>query len=62
MQRVGRVDLALIAVSAAYLTRATVEQAMEHVRTYRPDVYMPAHHDAPVTTTSGARPSRCSRR
>ncbi len=26
---------------------ATVEQALEHVRTYKPDVYMPAHHDAP---------------
>jgi hypothetical protein len=25
----------------------TAEQAIEHMRTYRPDVYMPAHHDAP---------------
>jgi L-ascorbate metabolism protein UlaG (beta-lactamase superfamily) len=47
MQRAGRVDLALIAVSAAYLNSATVEQALEHVRAYKPDVYMPAHHDAP---------------
>jgi hypothetical protein len=22
-------------------------QAIEHMRTYKPDVYMPAHHDAP---------------
>jgi L-ascorbate metabolism protein UlaG (beta-lactamase superfamily) len=46
MERVGRVDLGLIAVSAAYLHTATVTQALEHVRTYKPDVYMPAHHDA----------------
>jgi hypothetical protein len=36
----------LLAVSAAYLNSATVAQALEHVRTYKPDVYMPAHHDA----------------
>ena len=47
MERIGRVDLGLIAVSAAYLNSATVMQALEHVRVYKPDVYMPAHHDAP---------------
>src|SRR5262249_20820275 len=47
MARVGRVDVGLIAVSAAYLNTVTVAQALEHVRTYKPDVYMPAHHDAP---------------
>jgi L-ascorbate metabolism protein UlaG (beta-lactamase superfamily) len=47
MQRAGRVDLGLIAVAASYLNTLTVEQALEHVRLYRPDVYMPAHHDAP---------------
>jgi L-ascorbate metabolism protein UlaG (beta-lactamase superfamily) len=47
MQRVGRVDLALVAVAASYLNTLTAEQAIEHMRTYRPDVYMPAHHDAP---------------
>jgi L-ascorbate metabolism protein UlaG (beta-lactamase superfamily) len=47
MERIGRVDLGLIAVSAAYLNSATVAQALEHVRVYKPDVYMPAHHDAP---------------
>ena len=46
MERVGRVDVGLIAVSAAYLNSATVAQAREHVRTYKPDVYIPAHHDA----------------
>jgi L-ascorbate metabolism protein UlaG (beta-lactamase superfamily) len=45
MERVGRVDLALVAVSAAYLNGLTSEQALEHMRTYRPDVYIPAHHD-----------------
>ena len=47
MERVGRVDLALVAVAASYLNTLTVEQALEHMRTYKPDVYMPAHHDAP---------------
>ena len=47
MARVGRVDLALVAVAASYLNTLTVEQALEHMRLYRPDVYMPAHHDAP---------------
>jgi L-ascorbate metabolism protein UlaG (beta-lactamase superfamily) len=47
MERVGRVDLALVAVAASYLPSLTAEQAIEHIRTYRPDVYMPAHHDAP---------------
>jgi hypothetical protein len=49
MARVGRVDLALVAVAASYLNTLTVEQALEHVNTYKPDVYMPAHHDAPYT-------------
>ena len=47
MARVGRVDLALVAVSAAYLNTLTVQRALEHMRAYRPDVYMPAHHDGP---------------
>jgi L-ascorbate metabolism protein UlaG (beta-lactamase superfamily) len=47
MERIGRVDLALVAVAASYLPSLTATQAIEHVRTYRPDVYMPAHHDAP---------------
>jgi hypothetical protein len=47
MERIGRVDLALIAVAASYLNTLTVEQAIEHIRAYKPEVYMPAHHDAP---------------
>lgn len=47
MARAGRVDLALVAVSAAFLQPLTIQQALEHVRTYQPDVYMPAHHDGP---------------
>jgi L-ascorbate metabolism protein UlaG (beta-lactamase superfamily) len=46
MERVGRVDVALVAVSASFLNTLTVEQALEHMRTYKPDVYIPAHHDA----------------
>jgi L-ascorbate metabolism protein UlaG (beta-lactamase superfamily) len=46
MERVGRIDLAFVAVAASYLNTLTAEQAIEHMRTYRPDVYMPAHHDA----------------
>jgi L-ascorbate metabolism protein UlaG (beta-lactamase superfamily) len=48
MQRLPGVDLALVAVSADYLNPLTEEQALEHMRLYKPDVYMPAHHDAPV--------------
>ena len=46
MERVGRVDVALVAVAASFLNTLTVQQALEHMRTYRPDVYIPAHHDA----------------
>ncbi len=47
MARVGRVDLGLIAVSAAFLNTLTVQRSLEQMRTYRPDVFMPAHHDGP---------------
>jgi L-ascorbate metabolism protein UlaG (beta-lactamase superfamily) len=50
MARVGRVDLALVAVSGDYLNPLMVKLALEHMRTYKPDVIMPAHHDAPVTS------------
>jgi L-ascorbate metabolism protein UlaG (beta-lactamase superfamily) len=46
MARVGRVDLAVIAFRAAYLPSLTAPQALEYMRTYKPDVMMPAHHDA----------------
>lgn len=44
--RGGKVDLGLIAVSSAYLNDLTIAQALEHLKAYRPSVYMPGHHDA----------------
>jgi L-ascorbate metabolism protein UlaG (beta-lactamase superfamily) len=49
MQRVGGVDLALVAVSADFLPSLTAAQALEHMQLYKPDVYMPAHHDAALS-------------
>ncbi|MGZ5853239.1 MAG: MBL fold metallo-hydrolase [Xanthobacteraceae bacterium] len=46
MKDIGGVDLALVAVSADFLNPLTAQQALEHVRLYKPDVMMPAHHDA----------------
>lgn len=46
MQRIGKVDLAIVAIAADYLNTLTVAQALEHMRTYNPDFYIPAHHDA----------------
>ena len=41
----GGVDLALVGLSADILNVPTEQQALEHVRLYKPDVFMPAHHD-----------------
>lgn len=50
MQRIGgRVDVALVATYAAYLNTETAQRALEFMQTYRPDVFMPAHHDAPLS-------------
>jgi hypothetical protein len=46
MQRVGHVDVALAAVAADVLDSLTSRRALEYLRTYKPDVYIPAHHDA----------------
>jgi L-ascorbate metabolism protein UlaG (beta-lactamase superfamily) len=46
--RTGSVDLILAATSASYVTSLIIDQALEYVRTYRPRVFMPAHHDAPL--------------
>jgi L-ascorbate metabolism protein UlaG (beta-lactamase superfamily) len=46
--RSGPVDLILAATSASYVTSLIIDQALEYVRTYRPRVFMPAHHDAPL--------------
>lgn len=40
------VDLALVALSADFLNPLVAAQALEHERLYKPDVFMPAHHDA----------------
>jgi len=48
MARVGSVDLALVAVAAEYLAPLTTRQRLEHMRLYKPEIYMPAHHDAPI--------------
>ena len=46
MKRVGRVDVALLATEAAYLPALTTKRALEYMRTYKPDIFIPAHHDA----------------
>jgi L-ascorbate metabolism protein UlaG (beta-lactamase superfamily) len=48
MEKIGRVDILLGAVSAAVLPSFTTQRALEYMRTYKPDVYMAAHHDAPI--------------
>ena len=48
MKRIGRVNVALVAVAADFLPNLTIEQALDHMRTYKPEVYIPAHHDAPL--------------
>jgi len=45
MENLGGVDLALVGLSADILNVPTGQQALEHVRLYNPDVFMPAHHD-----------------
>lgn len=49
MQRIGgRVDVALVATFAAYLNTETARRALEFMEAYHPDVFIPAHHDAPM--------------
>lgn len=50
MDRVGSADVALVAVSAAVLNTFTLQRALGHMRAYRPDVYIPNHHDASFNT------------
>ena len=45
MQKLGGVDLAIVGLSADILNVPTEQQAVEHANLYRPDVFMPAHHD-----------------
>jgi L-ascorbate metabolism protein UlaG (beta-lactamase superfamily) len=46
--KIGRVDVMIGAVSASVLPALTSQQALEYLRTYHPDVYIPAHHDGSV--------------
>lgn len=46
MEKVNGVDLALLAISADFLNTLTAQQALEYANLYKPDVVMPAHHDA----------------
>jgi L-ascorbate metabolism protein UlaG (beta-lactamase superfamily) len=48
MARIGRVDIAIAAVAASVLPALTSRQALEYMRTYKPDVYIPAHHDGSI--------------
>jgi L-ascorbate metabolism protein UlaG (beta-lactamase superfamily) len=48
MARIGRVDIAIAAVAASVLPALTAERALEYMRTYKPDVYIPAHHDGSI--------------
>jgi L-ascorbate metabolism protein UlaG (beta-lactamase superfamily) len=50
MEKIGGVDVALVAVSAAVLNTLTTQRALEHMRAYKPDVYIPNHHDASFNT------------
>jgi len=49
MARVGRVDLAITALRADFLPQYVIPQEMEYMQVYKPDVIMPAHHDAGYT-------------
>lgn len=45
LDKLPGVDLALVGLSADILNGPTAQLALEHVRTYKPSVFMPAHHD-----------------
>jgi L-ascorbate metabolism protein UlaG (beta-lactamase superfamily) len=45
MQKLAGVDLAIVGLSADILNVPTEQQAVEHANLYKPDVFMPAHHD-----------------
>jgi len=47
MARLGRVDVAIVASANTYVNALASEKALEYARTYKPGVFIPAHHDAP---------------
>jgi L-ascorbate metabolism protein UlaG (beta-lactamase superfamily) len=50
MRRIGAVDVALAATSASFLNGITGDRALDYLRAYKPDVFIPAHHDAAQTS------------
>ena len=50
MARIGAVDVALVAlpgyITGQYVTGAVTERALDYLDTYKPLVFIPAHHDA----------------
>jgi L-ascorbate metabolism protein UlaG (beta-lactamase superfamily) len=48
MARIGRVDIAIAATAASVLPALTSAQALAYMRTYKPDVFIPAHHDGSI--------------
>jgi hypothetical protein len=46
MQRIGgRVDVAIIAYQGFYASQPQIEATMPLVKLFRPDVFLPTHHD-----------------
>ena len=41
-------DIAIAAVAASVLPTLTADRALDYMRTYKPDVYIPAHHDGSI--------------
>lgn len=46
MAKIPGVDVALVAVSASFLHSLTAQRAVEHMRAFKPEVFIPSHHDA----------------
>lgn len=47
MERLGRLDVAIVALANAYLNTRQARNALDYTRAYRPGIFIPAHHDAP---------------
>ena len=46
MARAGSVDVAILAISPAYLPEIVNGRALEYVDLFKPSLVVPAHHDA----------------
>jgi L-ascorbate metabolism protein UlaG (beta-lactamase superfamily) len=51
MQKIGPVDVLIGAIAASTIAEANAEVMLPMVRTYRPAVYIPAHHEQGVGNT-----------